>query len=70
MRNPDRLYKFYNELMNEHMKNFPDWRFFQLINNFFAWFAMKHKNDGFYLEEDEFIEAFKEFVNEMKGREV
>lgn len=61
MRDPNRLYKFYNELMNEHMENLPDWRFGQLMNNFFSWL----NRDYFYLEDDEFIKIFKEYINNI-----
>lgn len=63
MRDPDRLYKFYNELMNEHMENLPDWRFGQLMINFFHWLKLKYNHDGFYLEDDHFIKIFEEYID-------
>jgi len=67
MRNPDRLYKLYIDLMNEHKNNFPDWRFTQLMLNFFSWYRQKFNNDGFYMEDEIFKNKFKDFINEMKG---
>lgn len=66
-RDPNRLYKFYNELMRIHMENFPDWRFGQLICNLERWLQnTKRLNDIFFIEEDEMINYIKEFVKDMK----
>ena len=59
MRNPNRLDNFYDELYKIHKENFPDWRFGQFIMNFLNW-----NGDFFYLEENNFLERIKEFVNE------
>ena len=57
MRDPNRLYKFYNELMRIHMENFPDWRFGQLIENIDVWICENtNRPDIFYCEEDEFLD--------------
>lgn len=69
MRDVNRLYGFYNELMKIHMENFPDWRFGQLINNLEQWLQINNKipwNDIFYVEEDEMLEYLKEFVEDIK----
>lgn len=63
MRNQNRLYHFYNELMQIHM-NHPDIRFGQLINNFTRWLAREKDRDIFYLEEDDFLKLFKEYMKE------
>ena len=64
MRDPNRLYKFYNELMRIHMEEFPDWRFGQFICNFEAWlFRVKNVNDIFYIEEEELLRLMNEFIN-------
>jgi hypothetical protein len=34
MRDPNRLYKFYENLRDIHITYFPDWRFGQFIYNF------------------------------------
>ena len=36
----------------------PDWRFMQLMSNFALWYGA----DPFYMEDDEFIKKFKEFL--------
>ena len=63
MRDPNRLYHFYNELMRIHM-NHPDIRFGQLMYNFTRWLNYEKEKDIFYLEEDTFIELFKEYMKE------
>lgn len=68
MRDPKRLYKFYNELRDIHIKYFQDWRFGQLIANFKLWlFKKKGKADIFYIEEEEMMSYFKEFVKYFIG---
>ena len=63
MRNPNRLYSFYDEMRDIHAKSFPDWRFGQLMSNFFGWLMSEKKKDLFFPEEDEMIGYFKEFAN-------
>lgn len=58
MRDPARLNNFYEKLKAYHRAYFPDLRFGQLINNFLSWAG----TDGFYLEEDKFLEKFKEYI--------
>ena len=36
----------------------PDWRFMQLMSNFALWYGA----DPFYMEDDEFIKKFREFL--------
>ena len=66
MRDPNRLMDFYKEIEKEHRENLPDWRFSQMMLNFFTWHMKRYANDGFYLEEKIFLKHFKEFVDEMK----
>lgn len=66
MRDPNRLDDFYEEIKTYHKKNFPDLRFSQLMISFSAWHESKYKTDGFYLEEDEYLKRFKEFISNMK----
>ena len=61
MRNPDRLDSFYDEIKEYHKKHFPDWRFGQLMSNFFGWLYQEHKVDLFFPEEDKMLEYFHEF---------
>lgn len=60
MRKTERLDDFYETIKILHKKYFPDWRFGQLIHNFLSWCG----NDGFYLEDDHYINKFIQFVNE------
>jgi len=68
MRDPNRLYIFYQELTNVHMTYFPDWRFGQLIYNFNRWFVSEKKRDTFYIEEDEMIKYIKEYANKYGAK--
>lgn len=63
MRNPDRLENFYEEMKKIHKKSFPDWRFGQLMYNFFRWLYSEKKIDLFFPEEDKMIEYFREFAS-------
>ena len=62
MRNPDRLDTFYATIKNIHRKAFPDWRFGQLMSNFFGWLSYEKGVDLFFPEEDKMLEYFKEFA--------
>ena len=64
MRDPNRLYSFYNELQTIHMEKFPDLRFGQLMYGFVYWCMHTERIDIFNLEESKFIELFKEFSDE------
>lgn len=67
MRDVNRLYGFYNELMKIHMENFPDWRFGQLINNLERWLQVNKKiDDIFYIEENAMLRYINEFVEDLK----
>lgn len=60
MRDPKRIDDFCNEFARLWREKVPDWRFTQLIMNFFGTF----KSDPWYKEEDEVLQAFKEFLGE------
>lgn len=62
MRNPNRLDTFYATMRNIHQTTFPDWRFGQLMYNFFSWLYSEKKIDLFFPEEDKMLEYFKEFA--------
>lgn len=62
MRDPNRLDNFYNTIKKIHRKTFPDWRFGQLMSNFFGWLYSEKKIDLFFPEEDEMLKYFKEFA--------
>lgn len=63
MRDPNRLYKFYENLRDIHMTYFPDWRFGQLMINFIEWYYNKYGRDIFYIEDDKMSIILDEFVN-------
>ncbi len=63
MRNPNRLDAFYEEMKIIHKKSFPDWRFGQLMSNFFGWLMSSKGKDLFFPEEDDMIEYFREYAN-------
>ena len=64
MRNPKRLDSFYENMKTIHKKFFPDWRFGQLMSNFFGWLYSEKGKDLFFPEEEEMINYFKEFAGE------
>ena len=59
MRAPKRINKFLEEV-GEVWKKVPDWRFGQLMSNFFRWY----NRDPFFLEEDKFIELLRQYFGE------
>lgn len=63
IRDPNRLYNFYNEVTRLHMTYKPDWRAGQFWLNFFAW-VQDYKQDPFFPEEDEMLTYLKEFCGE------
>lgn len=62
MRDIERIEPFMNRLTELWRIHFPDWRFGQLMYNFFY-----EIGDPFYLEEDAFLKAFEEFCSRNKG---
>ena len=69
MRDVNRLYGFYNELMRIHIENFPDLRFGQLISCLERWLQLNKKiDDIFYIEEDDMLRFLHEFVEDLKGK--
>ena len=66
MRDPKRLDKFYDEFKAIHQESFFDWRFGQLISNFFGWIISEKKIDIWFPEEDKMLELFREFAKENK----
>jgi len=68
MRNPDRLDNFYDEMKALHKKHFSDWRFGQLMSNFFGWVCETYKMDIFFPEEDKMLDWFYEFCGEKRNK--
>ena len=58
MRDIERIQPLLTEFGKIWKKYFPDMRFMQAIDNFQSWLG----NDGFYIEDDELIERFREFA--------
>lgn len=67
MRNPNRLYSFYETLRHIHMMYFPDWRFGQLMSNFLGWLYSEKNKDPFFPEEDEMESLIEEYGRQTKG---
>lgn len=64
MRDINRLDNFYDTLRLMHKHYFPDWRFGQMLINFQRWYAAYNNDaDIFYLEEDMFLKAFREYID-------
>ena len=57
MRDPNRIYKYTIKLA-EVWNTVPDWRFSQLMSNFFAYLG----RDPFYMEDEEFFDKLEEFI--------
>lgn len=66
IRNPNRLYGFYNEVKRLHMTYFPDWRAGQFWMNFLGWVQNKKKRDPFLPEESEMLTYLKEYCGEKE----
>lgn len=67
MRNPNRLDSFYDEFKKVHKEEFCDWRFGQLISNFFGWALGDNKiSDIWFPEEDQWIDLLHEYVSSLK----
>ena len=67
MRDLNRLDMFYDEVKKIHKVSFPDWRFGQLISNFFSWMSYEKRRDCFFSEEEDMIGYLKEFANEVSS---
>lgn len=67
MKDPNRLDEFYNEFMKIHKDIFPDWRFTQLMADFSQWFYLEYRRDTYYLEDQDFITKFKEYVKYIEN---
>ena len=64
MRDPKRLEFFYYLLKGQH-ERIPDWRFGQLMMNFFNWYYSKYGRDFFYIEDEILVKELFNFINEM-----
>lgn len=66
IRNPNRLYDFYNEVTRLHTTYMPDWRASQFWMNFLSWVQNEKKRDPFFLEEKEMLTYLKEYCGEKE----
>jgi len=67
MRDKDRIRKFLEEIADLWEEEpFTDWRFGQLMCNFMGWVYQVKQRDAFFLEEDQFIQYLKEYIEEEK----
>lgn len=66
MRSTDRIEPFLDEVRKLWETQCPDLRFGQLMSNFETYLKNNYGFDLFYLEEYEFLDLFKDFVNESK----
>ena len=61
MRNPSRIFEITSKICAEWYVECPDWRFMQLMSNFITWLG----HDPFYMEDDEFLQKFYEYMDTM-----
>mgnify|MGYP004554511011 FL=1 len=66
IRDPNRLYNFYNEVTRLHMTYMPDWRVGQFWMNFLGWVQNEKKCDPFFPEESEMLTYLKEYCGEKE----
>ena len=66
MRNTGRIFPLCNEIAILWADVCPDWRFTQLMNNFLSWMG----SDCFYVEDDRFLQKFKEFMEWVTKKEL
>jgi len=64
MRNPDRIPPLAEEFAKIWKAKFPDWRFFQLMENFLGYVYEQAKFDPFFIEDDQVIKWLKKFAGD------
>ena len=60
MRDPERIASFLDVIGFHWQVKCPDWRFGQLMYNFFSEYG-----DPFYWEEDKFLNKFEEYMKKL-----
>ena len=65
MRDKNRLYDFYNVLMDTHITYVPDLSFGQICGNLFKWIRGEYKVDPFFVEDDKMKEYIDRFITTM-----
>lgn len=63
MRDPNRIYKFCNELAEIWHDNCPDWRFGQFISNVMGAWQGETQRDIFFPEDEVFMAYFRKYFN-------
>lgn len=61
MRDEGRIFPLCMRIAHLWLDRCPDIRFMQLMSNFAVWYGA----DPFYMEDDEFLKKFKEYMAEM-----
>lgn len=64
MRNPDRIFPFCNQLAVLWLQ-YPDLRFGQLMVAYNSYLDIEKRKDVFYIEDDEFIKGFEEYIKRL-----
>lgn len=67
MRDPERIDEFCNELAKMWKENCPDWRFGQLMTNFFSEEYYSKGRDPFFPEEEDIKKSLEKFFKKIKG---
>ena len=57
------------EQLKDIWMNVPDWRFMQLMSNFFRYYSEVKGADPFFMEEDKAIRELAEFIKRSTGGE-
>ena len=65
MRDPNRLDDMYKTMLELHKENIPDWRLGQLFMNFLGWYYREFQTDCFYVEDKEFVNRVKTFIESI-----
>lgn len=63
MRDPNRIFPMMNKIAALWQEKVPDWRFGQLMCNFFDTF----RYDPFYTEDEEFLKKFENFLQSKEN---
>ena len=66
MRDPTRIKPFMQKLADKWKKYLPDWRFGQLMSNFFGWVYQTVGRDVFFIEDNEMAELVDKFFEPRK----
>lgn len=68
VRDLNRIDNFVDKFANLWKGTVPDWRFGQLVMNFFGWVSHTKGIDPFFPEEDRMLTYFKEYCDTLRLR--